>query len=279
MSTPRIPASVRNLNPGAQWPGPISRRWGSTSHEALRDGQGNLIATFPSWEQGAAAHIDLLRSSPRYAGKTLNEAIRTWSGGNHWQGYVDRVSRETGLRPDTVINDDLLRSPQGLALVKSMAGHEKGPNGEGVPEAAWEKARAMVFGGEPQPQGAFAPPTTAVAAATPEQQPTTGQPPKAPAQAAYDLASAVFNPSTDSAGKETKSPFETYLSALASRQEADAKASAESASTAQQSLSAMMASNQQAAQRTAQAGLQRPVSLFRPNLFADPDQQQLGAFA
>lgn len=144
-----VPASVRNLNPGAQWPGPVASKWGATGHEVLKDGQGNKIATFPTWEQGAAAHIDLLRS--KYAGLPLSDAIAKWSGGNNAAEYVARVSRETGLQPGAVISDELLRSPQGLALVQSMAGHEKGRNGEGIPADAWDKARAMVFDGAPMP--------------------------------------------------------------------------------------------------------------------------------
>lgn len=155
----RTPASVRHRNPSAQWPGEIADRWGSTGFEILRDGQNNRIATFPTWEQGAAAHIDLLRS--KYAGMTLDKAIGKWSGGNNVPDYLARVTRETGLRPDAVISDELLRSPQGMALVKSMAGHEKGPNGEGIPEDAWSKAYAMVYGGEAAPtQTAAAPKPT-----------------------------------------------------------------------------------------------------------------------
>lgn len=145
----QIPASVRHRNPGAQWPGPVASRWGSTGFEVLNDGQGNKIATFPTWEQGAAAHLDLLRSN--YQGMTLADAINKWSGGNSADAYMARVARETGLAPNAVISDDLLRSPEGLALVKSMAGHEKGPDGQGVPDDAWNKAFAMVYGGEAPP--------------------------------------------------------------------------------------------------------------------------------
>lgn len=145
----QIPASVRHRNPGAQWPGPVASRWGSTGFEVLNDGQGNKIATFPTWEQGAAAHLDLLRS--KYQGMKLDEAINKWSGGNNADDYMTRVARETGLAPNAVISDDLLRSPEGLALVKSMAGHEKGPDGQGVPDDAWNKAFAMVYGGEAPP--------------------------------------------------------------------------------------------------------------------------------
>lgn len=158
----RVPASVRHLNPGAQWPGAIADKWGSTGFEVLKDGQGNKIATFPTWEQGAAAHIDLLRSN--YAGMPLSDAIAKWSGGNNVAEYVSRVARETGLSPDQPITDDLLRSPQGLALVKSMAGHEKGPNGEGIGDDAWSKAHSMVFAGQPPS------PATQTAAATPTSQ-------------------------------------------------------------------------------------------------------------
>lgn len=146
---PKIPASVRHLNPGAQWPGPVAKKWGSTGFEILKDGQRNRIATFPTWEQGGAAHIDLLRT--RYAGMPLWAAVKKWSGGNHWQTYTQRVARDTGLKPTSVINDELLRSPAGLALVKSMAGHEKGPNGEGISDDHWARAHAMVFNGAPPP--------------------------------------------------------------------------------------------------------------------------------
>ncbi|MEQ1712026.1 MAG: hypothetical protein ABL908_11575, partial [Hyphomicrobium sp.] len=184
-----MPASIRHLNPGAQWPGPIASKWGSTGYETLRDGQGNKIATFPTWEQGAAAHIDLLKS--RYSGLPMADAIRKWSGGNFSKEYADRVTRETGIRPDTVITEDLLKSPQGLALVKSMAGHEKGPDGQGVPDEAWGKAYSMVFDGASAP-GVSAPEASAASA------------PSAPAGA---YAAVASSPTSDKLAELSKALF------------------------------------------------------------------------
>lgn len=196
-SPKKPPASVRHLNPGAQWPGPIASKWGSTGHEVLNDGlgQGNKIATFPSWENGAAAHIDLLRT--KYTGMPLGSAIQKWSDGNHSGEYANRVARETGLSPDTIVSEDLLKSPAGLSLVQSMAQHEAGRGGA-VPAAAWGRAQAMVFGGKP-PQEITEPDDARVFLSESKPMPVDNKP-RAP-------ASPMF---VQGAG-ETKSPYSREL--------------------------------------------------------------------
>ena len=55
MTAPRIPASIRNYNPGAMWPGPSAKRFGATGFEWLIVGERyNKIATFPDGTAGAA---------------------------------------------------------------------------------------------------------------------------------------------------------------------------------------------------------------------------------
>jgi hypothetical protein len=45
------------------WPGARATRWGSTTYVTLKDGQGNKIAVFPTFVQGAAAQFDLWASN------------------------------------------------------------------------------------------------------------------------------------------------------------------------------------------------------------------------
>ena len=61
------PASIRYNNPGAQYPGPSARRFGSVGTEII--GGGHKIAVFDDPVKGAAAQFDLLNRG--YAGMTL----------------------------------------------------------------------------------------------------------------------------------------------------------------------------------------------------------------
>lgn len=146
----KVPASIRSNNPGAMWGGTaLTRKWGETHHESLSDGlhQGNQIAFFPDKVHGACAQFDLWRTSKNYRGKTLNQAIETWSGGNSWPGYVHFLtSRVPGLTGGTVVDDELLSGPRGAAMMKAQAQHEAG-----VPypmsDEDWLQAQRIVFGG------------------------------------------------------------------------------------------------------------------------------------
>ena len=161
-------ASIRYNNPGAMWGGnAISKKWGETGNIGLNDGtgQGNKIAVFPTKVAGACAQFDLWRSSKFYRNKTLSAALKTWSGGNSWQSYVNFVTaRVPGLTGDTIINDAFLSSSSGIAFVKAQAWHEAGKPYP-MTDDEWRQAQAKVFGLKP---GAIPPP--------PDIEPTPAQP-------------------------------------------------------------------------------------------------------
>jgi hypothetical protein len=128
----------------------LAKKWGAVQTIGLNDGlgQGNNIAVFPTKVNGAAAQIDLWHTSKRYNNKPLQEAIHTWSGGNYVSSYIAFLTKRVpGLTPDTVIDDDFLKSGTGLAMMKAQAWHEAG-----VPypmtDAEWREAQAMVFSGK-----------------------------------------------------------------------------------------------------------------------------------
>lgn len=142
-----IPASIRYKNPGAMWGGnAISKKWGETGNVSLNDGlgQGNRIAVFPTFVQGACAQFDLWRT-PRYRNLPFAQAIRVWSGGNSSEQYAKfLMSRVPGLTRDTLINDAFLSSPSGIAFVKAQAQHEAGKVYP-MTDAEWAEAQRKVF--------------------------------------------------------------------------------------------------------------------------------------
>jgi hypothetical protein len=142
------PASIRFKNPGAMWGGSaLAKKWGATKTVGLNDGlgQGNNIAVFPTMVKGAAAQFDLWRTSKNYHNRKLQDAIHTWSGGNYVSSYVNfLIKRVPGLTPDTVIDDDFLRSGQGLAMMKAQAWHEAGKQYP-MTDAEWREAQSLVF--------------------------------------------------------------------------------------------------------------------------------------
>ena len=89
-----IPASIRNNNPGAQYPGASSRKFGALRTNTI--GGGHLIAQFPDKVSGAAALFDLLLRL--YVGLSLKDALTKWSGGNGIESYIAIVSKRTGLK-------------------------------------------------------------------------------------------------------------------------------------------------------------------------------------
>lgn len=135
------PASIRYNNPGAMWDGKIARKWGSTQHVVLADGQKNHIAIFPSRVAGAAAQFDLWRTS--YSGMTLASAIRRWSGNNSAEAYA-RALAATGVSLDDRVTPELLAGTAGLALLKTQAKWEAGREYP-MSDEEWREAQRAVF--------------------------------------------------------------------------------------------------------------------------------------
>lgn len=140
----REPAALRYNNPGAQWDGPIAKKWGSKQHVVLADGQANHIAIFDTKVQGACAEFDLWRS--RYTGLTLGNAIKKWCGGNFPEQYVKFLETKTGLTRDTMVTASLLAGENGLRLMKAQAHWEAGKPYP-LSDAEWRQAQAAVFKG------------------------------------------------------------------------------------------------------------------------------------
>lgn len=148
------PASIRNRNPGACYPGHFARKWGATREEGLhsaRDGR-HRIATFPTAIHGAASMFDLLhngRSGGRYIyrDKTLAAAIETWCGRHHVAAYLAGLQKRAGIAPDVVLTSAYLRSHEtAVPLARAMAHHEAGQVFP-LTEQEWVEAHAMAFGG------------------------------------------------------------------------------------------------------------------------------------
>lgn len=135
------PASIRYSNPGAMYPGPSSKMFGSTRHEVI--GGGHLIAVFDSDEQGAAAQFDLLDT--KYVGLTMQAAIAKWCGGNSAAVYAARVNKETGVSPDEILTHKLIRDPVfAIPLARAMAQVEAGKPFP-MDEDGWRRAHTRAF--------------------------------------------------------------------------------------------------------------------------------------
>lgn len=151
----REPAAIRYKNPGAMWPGPTATKWGSKRWIYLNDGtgqggngKGNKIAIFDNWIDGICAQLDLWRTSKNYKNKTLYNALKVWSGGNHVNAYVTYVcKRIPGMTAMTVMNDAFWRSPKGALFLKVQAMHEAG-KAMPVADDLWTRAQARVFAGK-----------------------------------------------------------------------------------------------------------------------------------
>jgi hypothetical protein len=149
-----IPASIRNNNPGAQEPGPSSRKFGATSHEVLRwtykgKPATNKIATFPTSEHGAAAMFDLLHRS--YTGLTIEKAISRWCGGYYASSYVGAL-RAANVTATDLLTKDLVKDPGfAIPLCQAMARVEAGARYP-LDDAGWEAAHRMAFGGSVAPE-------------------------------------------------------------------------------------------------------------------------------
>lgn len=149
-----IPASIRNMNPGAMYPGPSAKTFGATGHETLRSKDGtHKIATFPTHVHGGAALFHLLHA--RYTGMTIKAAISRWCGGYYASTYLSVLESRAGVNPDDILTREMVRNPTiAVPIARAMAWQEAGRDypldGNG-----WSEAHAMAFGGERAP--AFAP--------------------------------------------------------------------------------------------------------------------------
>lgn len=125
----RIPASIRNKNPGAQYPGAVSKRFGSTTFETLKSKDGvHKIATFPTDTQGAAAMFYLL-ASPSYADgkRTVREIVTKWCGGFYVSTYLSVLEKKAGVTADTVLTRGMVCNPDiAIPLAQAMALQEAG---------------------------------------------------------------------------------------------------------------------------------------------------------
>lgn len=140
------PASIRNRNPGAQYPGPSARKFGGTSYETLRSRDGvHKIATFPTHQHGVAAQFDLL--DRKYCGMTIEAAITKWCGGFYANTYLKVLEQHAGVTPQTVLTKDMVRNPDfAIPFARAMARQEAGRDYP-LDEDGWRQGHAMAFGG------------------------------------------------------------------------------------------------------------------------------------
>lgn len=143
------PASIRNRNPGAQEPGPSSKKFGSDSYETLKwrgpDGKPktNRIATFGTSEHGAAAMFDLM--DRKYTGVSLKCAVAKWCGGYWADEYASKVEAASHLKADDVLTKEAVRNPAiAIPIAKAMARMEAGRDYP-MDQAGWESGHRMAF--------------------------------------------------------------------------------------------------------------------------------------
>lgn len=149
------PASIRNKNPGAQEPGPSSRKFGSTTHEVLKwtyKGKPavNKIATFPTNQHGAAAMFHLLNR--KYTGRSIEKAIEKWCGGYYAGAYAKALETHGNCKASDTLTSDLVQDPEfAIALCKAMARVEAGRDYP-MTDEEWAEAHEMAFGGAVAPE-------------------------------------------------------------------------------------------------------------------------------
>lgn len=147
-----VPASIWYRNPGAMWGNALAIKWGAEKVAVkLNDGkgQGNNIASFPTYVQGICAQLDLWRTSKNYRSKRFADAIAIWSGHNNVPSYIAWCkARVPGLTEDTIMNDAFWKSASGIAFLKAQAAHEAGRKYP-APEEDWLAAQKRVFSGMP----------------------------------------------------------------------------------------------------------------------------------
>lgn len=139
-----IPASIRNRNPGAQYPGPSAKKFGGKTYETLKSRDGvHKIATFPSDIQGAAAMFDLLAA--KYTGMPVEKAITKWCGAFYVSTYIKVLEEKGGIKRTDTLTKDLLRDPaKAIPLCQAMAWQEAGRDYP-MTEEQWRQAHACAF--------------------------------------------------------------------------------------------------------------------------------------
>lgn len=150
MSSPaaaRLPASIRNHNPGAMYPGPVSKRFGSTSFQVLKSKDGtHKIATFATDIQGAAAQFYLL-GSPAYADgkRTVRQAIEKWCGGFYVSTYLRVLEEQAGVSRDARLTRAMICNPDvAIPLARAMAWQEAGRDYP-LEDEGWRQAHALAI--------------------------------------------------------------------------------------------------------------------------------------
>jgi len=142
-----IPASIRNNNPGAMYPGKSSKKFGGVTFETLKSKDGvHKIATFPTGTHGAAAQFDLLNSA--YVGMTLEKAITKWCGSFYATTYLKVLKDRAGIEADTVLTRAMLADHDiAIPLAKAMAWQEAGCDFP-LKDEDWLEAHQMAMGKE-----------------------------------------------------------------------------------------------------------------------------------
>lgn len=140
------PASIRTNNPGAMYPGPSAKRFGSKTFQVLKSKDGtHKIACFDDPVHGAAAQFDLL-SSPKYTGRTVRQAITKWCGGFYASTYLNVLAQNSGVTADTMLTPELIRNPDvAIPLAKAMALQEAGRPFP-LDDDGWRRAHQLAFG-------------------------------------------------------------------------------------------------------------------------------------
>lgn len=144
------PASIRNNNPGAMYPGPSAKKFGSTSFETLRSHDGvHKIASFPTGIHGAAAQFDLLHA--KYCGLTVQDAITKWCGAYYVSTYLKVLKDRAGVEANSELTQEMMRDPAvAIPLAKAMAWQEAGQEFP-LSEQDWVEAHNMAFSGHVAP--------------------------------------------------------------------------------------------------------------------------------
>jgi hypothetical protein len=121
---PDDPATERYNNPGGMYPASWQEKYGAVSNSD-RIGGGHSIAGFATKEQGAAAHMALLKEGKYYRNESISGAINTWSGGNNVNSYLSSLQAQ-GI--DTSKNVSFYTSTKAgtIKLAKAMSFHETG---------------------------------------------------------------------------------------------------------------------------------------------------------
>lgn len=142
-----IPASIRNRNPGAMYPGKSATKFGSTSYETLKSKDGvHKIATFPTSIHGAAAQFDLL--SRVYTGMTIEKAITKWCGNFYAPTYLKVLKDRADVTPETVLTRAMLADHEfAIPFAKAMAWQEAGCDFP-LKDDEWLEAHQMALGKE-----------------------------------------------------------------------------------------------------------------------------------